>query len=49
MVFGGVVYHNFYGTRFKGNTREKIDWVERGESEQAWAEAVDRYIDPIRS
>jgi glycosyltransferase involved in cell wall biosynthesis len=49
MVFGGVVYHNFYGTRFKGNTREEIDWVERGESEQAWAEAVDRYIDPIRS
>jgi glycosyltransferase involved in cell wall biosynthesis len=49
MVFGGVIYHNFYGTRFKGNTRERIDWVDRGDPEAAWSEAVERYIDPLRT
>jgi glycosyltransferase involved in cell wall biosynthesis len=49
MVFGGVIYHNFYGTRFKGNTLETIDVsVDRGSPEAAWSEAVARYIDPIR-
>jgi glycosyltransferase involved in cell wall biosynthesis len=43
-VFGGIVYHNFYGTRFRGNDRERIDWVDRGAPEMAWSEAVARYL-----
>lgn len=43
-VFGGIVYHNFYGTRFRGNDRQKIDWVERGAPELAWEDAVARYL-----
>jgi len=48
MVFGDVIYHNFYSTRFKADTRERIDEVDRGDPALAWGEAVARYIDPIR-
>ncbi len=48
-VFGSVIYHNFYATRFSGTTRDLIDTVDRESPKRAWAEAVASYIDPIRS
>jgi glycosyltransferase involved in cell wall biosynthesis len=44
-IFGDIVYHNFYSTRFKG-TRERIldAKVERSDAERAWEEAIRRYV-----
>ena len=43
-VFGGVVYHNFYSARFATTTRDRIDWVDRGQPEDAWAAAMRTYF-----
>jgi glycosyltransferase involved in cell wall biosynthesis len=43
-VFGGVVYHNYYSVRFSVTTADRIDWVDRGQPELAWSEAVDQYL-----
>ena len=43
-VFGDLVYHNFYATRFRATTERTLDGaVSAGEPERAWAEAVRRY------
>jgi glycosyltransferase involved in cell wall biosynthesis len=44
-VFGDVVYHNYYSVRFSVTTADRIDWVDRGQPEQAWSEAVEQYLD----
>jgi glycosyltransferase involved in cell wall biosynthesis len=43
-VFGAVVYHNYYSVRFSVTTADRIDWVDRGQPELAWSEAVERYL-----
>jgi hypothetical protein len=43
-VFGDVFCHNSYGTRFRGSQRERIEDVERGAPELAWAEAVQEHL-----
>jgi glycosyltransferase involved in cell wall biosynthesis len=43
-VFGGVVYHNYYSVRFSVTTADRIDWVDRGQPELAWSEAVNQYL-----
>jgi glycosyltransferase involved in cell wall biosynthesis len=43
-VFGGVVYHNYYSVRFSVTTADRIDWVDRGQPELAWSEAVEQYL-----
>lgn len=43
-VFGGVVYHNFYSARFTTTTRDRIDWIDRGQPEDAWSEAMSKYF-----
>jgi glycosyltransferase involved in cell wall biosynthesis len=43
-VFGGIVYHNFYSARFQTTSLAKIDWVDRGQPESAWAEAMAIYF-----
>lgn len=43
-VFGDVVYHNFYSARFAVTSRDKIDWVSRGQPEDAWEAAMRRYF-----
>ena len=43
-VFGDVVYHNYYSVRFSVTTADRIDWVDRGQPELAWSEAVARYF-----
>jgi glycosyltransferase involved in cell wall biosynthesis len=45
-VFGDVVYHNYYSVRFSLTDADRIDWVDRGEPELAWSEAVARYLGP---
>lgn len=43
-VFGGIVYHNFYSTRFGATSASVLDdAVTRADPEAAWAEAVARY------
>ena len=50
-VFGGLVYHNFYSTRFHASANEKVSDPElaQGVSERAaaaaWAEAVSRFVE----
>jgi glycosyltransferase involved in cell wall biosynthesis len=43
-VFGDVVYHNYYSVRFSVTSADKIDWVDRGQPELAWSEAVEQYL-----
>ncbi len=43
-VFGHVVYHNFYSARFAVTSHDTIDIIDRGQPEQAWSEAVDKYL-----
>jgi glycosyltransferase involved in cell wall biosynthesis len=43
-VFGGLVYHNFYSTRFRTTDDGVLDAVVRSDdAEAAWAEALARY------
>jgi glycosyltransferase involved in cell wall biosynthesis len=43
-VFGGLVYHNFYSTRFNGTDAVVLDdHVRQSDAEAAWNEAVERY------
>ena len=43
-VFGGVVYHNFYATRFRATSELTLDEdVSANDAERAWEEAVRRY------
>ncbi len=43
-VFGGLVYHNFYTTRFRATTRTTLDReVGRADPARAWEEALARY------
>jgi len=45
-VFGDLVYHNFYSTRFLGTDESVLDQVVRTtDAEAAWAEALARYDD----
>ena len=46
-VFGGVVYHNYYSTRFKKRQDDDvIDLVvSRDDASSAWREATRRYLD----
>jgi glycosyltransferase involved in cell wall biosynthesis len=44
-VFGGVVYHNFYATRFMDPDTALADtYVHRTDPELAWSEAVERFL-----
>jgi glycosyl transferase family 2 len=44
-VFGGVVYHNFYGTRYFGPTADaRFDGISRHDASQAWTEAKERFL-----
>jgi hypothetical protein len=44
-VFGGLVYHNFYGTRFDATPETSLEMgVTRMDAELAWDEAVRRYV-----
>jgi len=43
-VFGGIVYHNFYATRFNATTDQTLDGVSAGDSVSAWDEALQRYV-----
>jgi glycosyltransferase involved in cell wall biosynthesis len=43
-VFGGLVYHNFYSTRFGGTSADVLDGqVRRDDPAAAWSEALERY------
>jgi hypothetical protein len=43
-VFGDLVYHNFYATRFRASREPTLDgMVEPGDPERAWQEALRRY------
>jgi Glycosyl transferase family 2 len=42
-VFGGFVYHNGASTRLRADTH--IDGLVRSDAEEAWAEAVEKYLD----
>ena len=43
-VFGDLVYHNFYATRFRGSGEETLDGVVAADdSARAWDEALRRY------
>ena len=43
-VFGDLVYHNFYATRFHGSGRETLDGVVAADDPaRAWDEALQRY------
>jgi hypothetical protein len=43
-VFGDLVYHNFYATRFRHTTVRRLDGVVGTvDAERAWQEAVQRY------
>jgi glycosyltransferase involved in cell wall biosynthesis len=45
-VFGGLVYHNFYSTRFSATRADVLDGrVHRDDPVAAWHEALDRYAD----
>lgn len=44
-VFGDLVYHNFYATRFNATSDRTLDGVvEVGEPGRAWDEALQRYL-----
>lgn len=44
-VFGDLVYHNFYATRFNASSGDTLDEVvEADDSSQAWQEALQRYV-----
>lgn len=43
-VFGGVVYHNFYGMRFSADERNVIDGVGRDDVRVIWETAVSKYL-----
>ena len=43
-VFGDVVYHHFYGTRFGAGQAELDSGVVPDDPRSAWAEALDRYV-----
>lgn len=43
-VYGGVVYHNFYGTRAKNPNDTLEPWVERSSVSSTWERAVERYL-----
>jgi glycosyltransferase involved in cell wall biosynthesis len=44
-VFGDLVYHNFYATRFNATQEETLDGVVAADdSGQAWEEALERYV-----
>lgn len=43
-VFGDIVYHNYYGTRFTRTSADTIDWVHRDDPALAWDEAVKKYL-----
>lgn len=44
-VFGDLVYHNFYATRFNATSAQTLDGVvEVGEPGRAWDEALERYV-----
>jgi glycosyltransferase involved in cell wall biosynthesis len=45
-VFGDLVYHNFYATRFNATSDETLDGVvAAGDPARAWDEALERYVD----
>jgi glycosyltransferase involved in cell wall biosynthesis len=45
-VFGDLVYHNFYATRFNTTSDETLDGVVAADdSAKAWDEALERYVD----
>lgn len=45
-VFGDLVYHNFYATRFKATSARTLDEVVAADdSARAWDEALERYVD----
>ena len=45
LVFGGIVYHNFYSTRFSRTSSEVLDHlVGRDDPALAWQEAMARYF-----
>jgi glycosyltransferase involved in cell wall biosynthesis len=45
-VFGDLVYHNFYATRFRATSESTLDSVvEPGDPESAWEEALRRYVE----
>lgn len=44
-VFGDLVYHNFYATRFRATAERTLDGgVISDDPEQAWEEALRRYV-----
>lgn len=44
-VFGDLVYHNFYATRFNASSEGTLDEVvEADDSSRAWQEALQRYV-----
>lgn len=45
-VFGDLVYHNFYATRFNATSDETLDGVVAADDPaRAWDEALERYVD----
>jgi len=45
-VFGDLVYHNFYATRFNATSDQTLDGVVAADdSAKAWDEALERYVD----
>jgi glycosyltransferase involved in cell wall biosynthesis len=45
-VFGDLVYHNFYATRFNATSDQTLDGiVAADDSAKAWDEALERYVD----
>jgi glycosyltransferase involved in cell wall biosynthesis len=49
-VFGGLVYHNFYATRFGGTSSDVLDGhVRRDDPQAAWQEALERYGGDLRA
>jgi GT2 family glycosyltransferase len=43
-VFGDVVYHNFFTTRFRRGDDVPLDGIEADDPRLAWSEAVDRWV-----
>jgi glycosyltransferase involved in cell wall biosynthesis len=44
-VFGDLVYHNFYSTRFHTTTDATLDdGIASGDPQRAWDEALERYV-----
>jgi glycosyltransferase involved in cell wall biosynthesis len=44
-VFGDLVYHNFYATRFRATAQQTLDGaVAADDAERAWKEALRRYV-----